>query len=790
MVPDAAPIEAGRARSDTSAHRPADRDKIAAQKARMREALPYMGLQRHEVQTLEGLIDIWQPAGGLFPEQATIATRALYGERRTRAALKSLREEHRLITWERRRYRGVQTSNLYRFTPKFWACVRAIAGATPTEKQSRLRAVSGATSRRQSVPTNGNFPDLKSISLNGGGSDPVPPSSPVTSAAAPSPADPSPSTGSSSQEGGAAELRPLLARVFADEWIKKYGDGQSGTMREEKLREAEARVAALAADACQWATARGLAHDPAAVHDELARDLVRLWLAHPGTMSEKAPRGALIERGHPFGLLHGDVHRFGEKALEAWKTSHKPKRAPLRPLAEPPPRRVFGVQSTATFKAPERFRPSSTVPATPASDASTTPTPRAASQTFEPFAKVEETSATRARRVEEERAAEARAWTEIHRRTAVDIGQTMPTATTTDLPASTYAPPKGYDPERPRFGLTGERLKAWRAFVQEEQSAAELAAWNAYDAEHVNSAPDAEGAGDTAPIPRWEELLHVARLGGDPAEHVREDVDDLEHDLAGDVDDFEPAAQAAAPADHVSAEPFAASDQPHEADELDTAAADETEQRASVQSAIVQSDTPPQQPEHERRERAAMLRAFVGSAETTDEPRPIHVTLDRLRAFVRMQEKRVESAPEQTHDDAPARFVERDDEHDFGQPADLEHDEHDPTGTNESAPNEAACESDLVPPTSPPVNAETSRKHPRTAQGGRARQGTTARERTALVAALAVIADSAPIEDRNDDNDLDGPAETSHAPPLLRDARERPGERAPQRRRRPPPERS
>ena len=142
------PIEAGRARSDTSAPRRAEHhEDIDTLKARMRGAIASLGLPRYVTQAANALIDIWQRGKGLFPEQATIAVRALYGERRTRDALNELRAVHGLITWERRRYRGVQTSNLYEWTPQFWALVNAPKDGATGGKECRPQAATVADKR-------------------------------------------------------------------------------------------------------------------------------------------------------------------------------------------------------------------------------------------------------------------------------------------------------------------------------------------------------------------------------------------------------------------------------------------------------------------------------------------------------------------------------------------------------------------------------------------------------------------------------------------------------------------
>jgi hypothetical protein len=743
----AAQAEAGGSRSaeGTTEHRsnPTDRREIDTLKATMRAAAAGLGLPRHELRVLEALIDIWQPAGGLWPEQATIATVALYGDRRTRTALMSLRERG-LITWERRRYRGVQTSNLYQFTPKFWTLVREGRGGATAGNQNRPQTAKGAARRRQSVPTNGDLPISDPISLNGGGSDiSLDPSPKSLTTPEPTPIYPPPV--GSSHLGGGQEPAPLLIRVFAEERskVRAYADTDHGTMRAEHLNDAERQLAAFVAEVSDWATAHGIAHERETVQEELARDLIRRWLAHPGTISHEAPRGFLAERAHPLGLLRGDIQRFGAVAVAAWKAAHTPKRPQQQPRPPLPPtvRTARGDQPGLTFEIPAHLRvtaaevpaapatlTASTLPAGPSSAPALHPSPSA----LAPLAEADETTEARERRKARERAVELRAWAEIHRRAAVDVGH-MPAATTTELPASTYAPPKRYDPKRPCLGLSPERFEAFRALVREEQSAAELGAWNAYDAELA--AATAEAGDDTAATPRWGELLRVARLGGDPAEHAR--VVDVEPPAAAeeavDVADLEHHdTPAAAPLALAPVEPPAEDSTAEEAVDVNTAAVDATELHAE----------PPAPPEGERCERAAKLRAFFGSGENTDEPRPLRVTLERLRAFVCVPKD--PPAPAAAPGD---RFVERDDA------ADVEHQEqhdeadHERTATPEPTAAEAG-RADIAPTAqeSTPEPADEAdplgidvrpSPGPKRAAMGRLRLGTRPRERLVIVAALA-----------------------------------------------------
>lgn len=497
--------EAGRPRSAPARARravSAPKEDVAALKGKMRGAVARLDLPRHQAQTFEALIDIWQPGGGLYPEQATIALRSTYGSRWTRDALAGLRSRG-LLTWQKRRYRGVQTSNLYQFTPAFWAVVHGGAPCATGGSQCRQQAAPNAARSRHPLPTNGDLPLSDRSLLNRGGEETTnapPLTPPAPNAAAPSPTSPPSPVCSSPKEGD----RPTswLPSLFTLERAHLYGTTDPGTMRAEHLHATEAQIEALAADALAWADARHVEHeDAAAVREQIARDLVRRWLAHPGSMGPNNPRGYLVERAHPFGCLRGDVGRFGAAALDAWKAAHKPKRAPKNTTnaapdapTRPQPRRIPGELPAVPFAMPARFaagglqgdaRASASTNAETAPSLAARPSdeppPLDSSPSFGATSQLEcaETDDARKRRKDAEEAAEVAAHAEICKRAGL-----------AKIVARPPAPP-------PRPSLSPEQRAAFLRLVEEEEERAARLAWDALDvAPHQDV--DAAQASDTA----------------------------------------------------------------------------------------------------------------------------------------------------------------------------------------------------------------------------------------------------------------------------------------------------
>lgn len=347
------PIEAGRARSGASAPRRAEhRDDIDTLKARMRAAVASLGMPRHETQAAFALIDTWQRGKGLFPEQATIAGRAFYGERRTRDALKALRDEHDLITWERRRYRGVQTSNLYEWTPRFWAVVNAWGGCATAGKECRPQAAKSAVRRRQPLPTNGEIPFSERSSLNGiqRGAEAHTTTEPPSPALAPE-ASPFPSF-SEQQAEGALGAAPFLSddddpafveltaahaaahaatyRAAIEATGQRYSAHDAGTIRRDFRPAVALELRNLAARA--HALALGKHRDDLttdAIRVELTAGIVAAYMAQDRTW--------LREHRHCLGGLWGnggndgkpcDLLALAPRVLERWAEALEPGHAP------------------------------------------------------------------------------------------------------------------------------------------------------------------------------------------------------------------------------------------------------------------------------------------------------------------------------------------------------------------------------------------------------------------------------------------------------------------------------
>ncbi len=281
--------------------------RLDAIKGKMRAAIGKLReLSRLERFVLLALVTFWQ-FGGLWPKHETIGGEAGYCERHVRTALARLKERG-LLTWERRRFAGNQTSNLYRFSRAFWALVRG----EDVPEECRRQPAQPAAGSRQPVPANresGNpvSPKREGETAREHASAPPPPSVEVE------------------------ELR----RTFAEERARKYPvDLEHGTMMPEREHAAAGQLAGLAGEAVAWAAARGQLCDPAAVRQELTRAAIVLWLAHPGSKGADTPDGLLVARRHKYGLLGGDVARFGGLALAAWRAARRPRPAELRPIVQ------------------------------------------------------------------------------------------------------------------------------------------------------------------------------------------------------------------------------------------------------------------------------------------------------------------------------------------------------------------------------------------------------------------------------------------------------------------------
>ena len=289
----------------------------AVLKERMRSAvLSIPDLSDAEHRVLLALVHIWQ-FRGLFPKQDTIGAVARYSDRHVRTALAKLRLRA-LITWEKRRYAGNQTSNLYRFTAAFWELVRERSGSSQGFRRQSEQASAGS---RKPVPAKGSLPENASSKREGEGRAPAPAREDT----------PPPSVGDAPPEG-AAELREL----FRSERATKYPhDPDAGGMRAEREQATAAALDGLAVEGVSWAGRNGMRRELPDVRRELARMTIALWLAHPGSVTEAEPGGVLAARGHKYGLFAGDVGRFGRMALDAWKRRQRAKvAAELPPVPE------------------------------------------------------------------------------------------------------------------------------------------------------------------------------------------------------------------------------------------------------------------------------------------------------------------------------------------------------------------------------------------------------------------------------------------------------------------------
>lgn len=297
---------------------------MSPSKGSLRAALRRVELPRHEQAVMGALIDLWQPAGGLYARVSTIGERAHYCERRARAALASLKEKG-LVLWRRRRHLGNQTSNEYRFGPKLLDLLQVVPCATDG-KDCRQQPATLAVSSRQPLPTNG---------------------------------DPSSEGSVSTGEGG-----PLVERVFREERFARYGTHDHGRMRADALASAGAALLASAGRLAAWARERGL-EPPGDLPAALARGAVRAWLGDPGS------RGVVAERRHAFGLLRVDWEGLLARAEGAMRAELGAKLPPppppparTRPAPGDQPRMVFRVPGSPSSgaAAPSSQHPASSPP--------------------------------------------------------------------------------------------------------------------------------------------------------------------------------------------------------------------------------------------------------------------------------------------------------------------------------------------------------------------------------------------------------------------------------------------
>jgi hypothetical protein len=241
---------------------------------------------------------------------------------------------HGLVVRELRRWRGVQSSSLYWFTPRFYELLVAYEAELEGRAYHVRQSAKIAPCRVQLLPPN------KGSSL----SDPSPCSS-------------SPNRSLREEEQPRAwareETPPVVRSPERDErsrlsltaydafaetfWPRradKYGEPPGRRHRGDELAEEDritlgAEVRNLIARGGAAAAERGVLLQPEAVAEELRAELADVWLEHTGRQRDDNDPGFLVVAHHPLERLLGDLTWASERALLRWE-SRLVKRRPKR----------------------------------------------------------------------------------------------------------------------------------------------------------------------------------------------------------------------------------------------------------------------------------------------------------------------------------------------------------------------------------------------------------------------------------------------------------------------------
>ena len=225
-----------------------------------------------------------------------------YSIRSVAYALAELEQVHGLILHQRRRRRGVQTSNAYWLAPRFFELAGLTDDVGAACKNSILQRAKTASRSVQPVQTNRDPTDPKST--NTGEGEPL---------LARSATDPSPVVVISHPPGSSEDPTWIaFEAIFQRERAAKYGNKLGGSMRAEHHAEVAEYLRSLTERGYAKANAQGRDVREGDVFEALTVGLVRAWLAHEGK------GGFLATRQHPIGALFADLGSFGESALSEW----------------------------------------------------------------------------------------------------------------------------------------------------------------------------------------------------------------------------------------------------------------------------------------------------------------------------------------------------------------------------------------------------------------------------------------------------------------------------------------
>ena len=297
------------------------------------------GLDRAAIPVLAQLIDHRnRTTGQCNPSRDVLGGETAYSPRSVSRATAELLAAD-LIGKEQARYRGWAGTNDYWLTPRFFELAALSYSVGPACQDCSPPAAKIAAHRLPGWPTNGDLSDP--VNANDKGKGERPPRHLRRGAShrrpMPPPAPSNPPTPFMGQKGGYGQsasdaVDPTAAAFvgwFAAERAAHYDDDDPSALRlgTENQARITGYLAGLVGEGAAWAAQRGIEVDRGILREDLARSMVRAWLAMPGT------RDFLRERRHPIGLIVGDLERLGGPVLETWKRGQRPPSDP-RPSAE------------------------------------------------------------------------------------------------------------------------------------------------------------------------------------------------------------------------------------------------------------------------------------------------------------------------------------------------------------------------------------------------------------------------------------------------------------------------
>jgi hypothetical protein len=278
--------------------------------ALMADPGPLSFLARRAAAVLEVLINRRNPhTGQLDPSWLNLGAGARYKDRSVAYAVSELRRTG-LIASVRRCYGLRPTSCAYVLTCKLLVLAGLVREHAPDScAKCRSAAAMNAARRPHNLQTNRDLLLPSGISTSADRSRSKKGGEPRRVRADHRPLF---SKGSGAEESTDPNLTAFVA-VFQRERHAMYGDNEHGSVGAENRSKLSAFLADFVGGAWAWSEQQGLERARGDVANELFEEVVRSWLAMPGT------NGFVRERRHPIGLLVGDLDAYGALAREAWE---------------------------------------------------------------------------------------------------------------------------------------------------------------------------------------------------------------------------------------------------------------------------------------------------------------------------------------------------------------------------------------------------------------------------------------------------------------------------------------